>query len=198
MPSRRSRAAADPRWSPNGTELTFLRPTAPAACSSSSSNVDGSNPRVLLEPDSALPFMREPAWAPDGREIAIVRGSGGVAGEIWLVPVEGGSAAAGDGGPAGSVLSLAGLHGRRSRHRALVQPRRRDQHLVLSAGAAARRCASRQAPDPDMSPTVAADGTIAFINSRWRNTLDIFSLRGAAPRVLTYTFPVSVGTGLLA
>jgi Tol biopolymer transport system component/predicted Ser/Thr protein kinase len=176
-------SAADPRWSPNGTELAFLRPTISGGTQLVVSSVNGSNARVLLEPDSTFPFMREPAWAPDGQEIAIVRGSGGVAGEIWVVPVNGGAPrkAMADPpevfshSPAYTADGLGIVHSsnRGGATNIWFYPRRGGAPVRLTAG-----------PGPDMSPTVAADGTIAFINSRWRNTLDLFSLRGVPARLL--------------
>jgi eukaryotic-like serine/threonine-protein kinase len=178
-------SAADARWAPSGKALTFLRPTASGGMELVVSNVDGSNARVLLQPDSALPFMRDPAWSPDGQEIAIVRGSGGVAGEIWLVPVaQGGTPRRAMSDPPevfshSPVYTADGLGIVHSSNRGGATniwfwPRRGGAAVRLTAG-----------PGPDISPTVAADGTIAFINSRWRNTLDVYSLRpGVAPRVL--------------
>jgi Tol biopolymer transport system component/predicted Ser/Thr protein kinase len=176
-------AAGDPRWSPSGTELAFLRPTISGGTQLVVAGVNGSNARVVLEPDSTFPFLRDPAWAPDGEEIAIVRGSGGIAGEIWLVPVNGGAPrrAMSDPpevsthSPAYTADGLGIVHSsnRGGATNIWFYPRRGGAPVRLTAG-----------PGPDMSPTVAADGTISFINSRWRNTLDVFSLRGAAPRVL--------------
>ncbi len=59
------------------------------------SSVDGSDAHVILAADSTYPFMRSPAWSPDRQaRSTIVRGTGGVAGEIWDVAADGGSAAA--------------------------------------------------------------------------------------------------------
>jgi eukaryotic-like serine/threonine-protein kinase len=181
-------AAGDPRWSPSGTELAFLRPTSSGGMQLVASSVNGSNARVLLEPDSTFPFMRDPAWAPDGQEIAIVRGSGGVAGEIWLVPAKGGTPrrAMADPpevfshSPAYTADGLGIVHSsnRGGATNIWFYPRRGGAPVRLTAG-----------PGPDMGPTVAGDGTISFINSRWRNTLDVFSLRGVPTRVLTSHSP---------
>jgi Tol biopolymer transport system component len=129
--------------------------------------------------------MREPAWSPDGQEIAIIRGSGGVAGEIWLVPVKQGGAPRRpisdppevfSHSPAYTADGLGIVHSsnRGGATNIWFYPRRGGAPVRLTAG-----------PGPDMSPTAAADGTIAFINSRWRNTLDVYTLRSAsAPRSL--------------
>ena len=53
-------------------------------------------------------------------------------------------------------------------------------------------------PGPDTGPTVAADGTIAFINSRWRNTLEIHGLGGRSTADPDDPLAVSVGAGVLA
>jgi TolB protein len=39
-------------------------------------------------------------------------------------------------------------------------------------------------PGPDQMPAVAADGSIAFVNTRWRNTLDVFDLAAGTSRTL--------------
>jgi TolB protein len=48
-------------------------------------------------------------------------------------------------------------------------------------------------PGPDTGPTVASDGTIAFINSRWRNTLNVHSLAGGPSRTLATHSPFMWG-----
>ena len=177
-----------PVWSPSGKELTFLRRVSNGNADLVISSADGSNSRVVLQPDSRFPFLRDPAWSPDGRELAVVRGSGGIAGEIWLVPAAGGEPrrAVADlpevfsESPAYTIDGLGIVHSsnRGGATNIWFYPRRGGDPLRLTAG-----------PGPDTAPTVAADGTIAFVNSRWRNTLDLHSLDGGAPRTLTTHAP---------
>jgi eukaryotic-like serine/threonine-protein kinase len=176
-----------PRWSPEGKRLAFLRPIA-GGTQVVVAGVDGSNPRVVLEPDSAYPFLRDPAWSTDGDEMAIVRGSGGISGEIWLVPSGGGAPRRAMTDPAevfsdSPVYTADGQGIVHSSNRGgatniWFYPRRGGVPVRLTAG-----------PGPDSSPTTSADGTIVFNNSRWRNTLDLYSLRGGQPRVLTTHSP---------
>lgn len=73
--------AQAPAWSPDG-RLAYLRSTSEGNMELMTSRSDGSDARVLLQGESAFPLLRHPAWSPDGDEIAVVRGTGGIAGEI--------------------------------------------------------------------------------------------------------------------
>jgi TolB protein len=175
-------------WSPNGRQLAYLRRSAGGNGDLVVANIDGFNDRVLMRADSRYPFLRDPAWSPDGREIAIVRGTGGIAGEIWMVPAEGG-----DGRPAMSdpaeVFSASPAY--TSDGLALIHSSNRGGATniwlyPLRGGAPVRLTTG---PGPDVSPTVATDGTITFVNSRWRNALELHSLRGAPTQTLTSHAP---------
>lgn len=179
--------AALPVWSPDGKQLAFLRRLSDGNSELVIAALDGSDPRVLLRSDSAFPFLRDPAWSPDG-EIAIVRGTGGIAGEIWLVPARGGEPRRAFADPP-EVFSDSPVYtadGRGLIHSSnrggatniWFYPRRGGALVRLTTG-----------PGPDTTPSVARDGTIGFINSRWRNTLDLHSLTGAPPRTLTTHAP---------
>ena len=175
-------------WSGDGRQLAFLRRAESERIELTVSAVDGSNARVVLESDSAYPFLREPAWAPDGRELAIVRGTGGIAGEIWLVPVNGGTPRRPFSDPPevfadSPVFTRDGLALIHSSNRGGATniwsfPTRGGTPVRLTTG-----------PGPDIGPTVAADGTIAFLNSRWRNALEIHGLGSDPPRTLTTHSP---------
>ena len=149
--------------------------------------VNGSDARVVLQADSNYPFLREPAWAPDGEEIAIVRGSGGVAGEIWLIPTRGGTPRRAmtdppevfSDSPAYTPDGLGLIHSsnRGGATNIWFQPRSGGAPVRLTTGAG-----------PDLAPSVAVDGTVAYVSSRWRNTLDLHSLRdGSSRTVLTHS-----------
>ena len=93
---RRDPSGSGCRWSPNGRQLAYLQPTVRrhAAGRLERRRIES---RACCSDRQQFPFLREPAWSPDGQEIAIVRGSGGIAGEIWLIPTPGGDAAPRDG-----------------------------------------------------------------------------------------------------
>ena len=177
-------SASEPRWSPEGDRLAFLRTVGAGSMQLVVAGLDGSNQRVLLEPDSAYPFLRDPAWSADGEEIAVVRGTGGISGELWLMPSGGGTprramtdpAEVFSDSPAYTADGLGIVHSsnRGGATNIWFYPRRGGVPVRLTAGAG-----------PDSSPTITADGTIAFNNSRWRNTLDVYSLRGGPPRAIT-------------
>jgi Tol biopolymer transport system component len=181
-------SAVEPRWSPDGKQLAFLRPTPTGETELVVANGNGSNPRPLLQPSSVFPFLRDPAWAPDNREIAIVRGSGGIAGEIWLVPLDGSTPRKAMDDPpevfsdspsyTSDGLGLVHSSNRGGATNIWFYPRRSGTPVRLTAGAG-----------PDAAPTTAEDGTIAFINSRWRNTLEVYNVRGGQPKVLTTHSP---------
>jgi Tol biopolymer transport system component len=44
-------------------------------------------------------------------------------------------------------------------------------------------------PGADESPSIAADGTIAFLSSRWKNVLEVYPLAGGSPKVLASHVP---------
>ena len=178
--------AAFPAWSPDGRQLVYVR-RGEKEEELTISAPDGSNPRVIMRGDSSYPFLRHPAWSPDGRDIAIVRGTGGVAGEIWLVPAGGGVPKRAIDEPA-SVASDTPIY--TADGRGLVHSSNRGGatniwFLPLGGGAPVRLTTGS---GPDESPAVAADGAIAFVNSRWRNTLEAHDLsRGSARTLFTHT-----------
>jgi eukaryotic-like serine/threonine-protein kinase len=185
-------AASAPTWSPSGKELALLRRTPQGSVDLVVAGVDGANSRVVLKGDSQYPFLRDTAWSPDGLELAVVRGSGGIAGEIWLVPAAGGTPrqAMSDppevfsDSPAYTADGLGIIHSsnRGGATNIWFYPRRGGQPVRLTAG-----------PGPDTGPTVASDGTIAFINSRWRNSLDLHDLASGATRTIATHSPFMWG-----
>ena len=151
-------AAAGGVWSADGQRLAFLRRTAAGGTALTVASADGSNARAVLESDSSYPFLRGPAWAPDGRDVAIVRGTGGIAGEIWLVPAAGGAPRRPFSDPPevfsdSPVFTADGLM--------LIHSSNRGGATNLwsyptSGGAPVRLTTG---PGPDTGPSVAADGT---------------------------------------
>jgi len=185
-------SAAAPVWSPNGKELAFLHRAPNGTLELMIAGADGANARLLLRADSEFPFLRDPAWSPDGRELAIVRGSGGIAGEIWLIPALGGAPRRAMSDPAevfsespaytADGLGIVHSSNRGGATNVWFYPRAGGAPVRLTAGAG-----------PDTGPTIASDGTIAYINSRWRNTLNVHSLTGGGSRTLATHSPFMWG-----
>lgn len=180
-------SAAAPAWSPGGERLVFLRQQSDGSTDLVTARVDGADPRVLLKSDGRYPFLRHPAWSSDGRTIAVVRGTGGVAGEIWVVPAAGGEPRR----PlteSGSIYSESPIFtpdGNGIIHTSNRGGAVNVWLLPLTGGEPVRLTTGT---GPDQSPTVAADGSIAFVNSRWRNTLDVFDLAsGKSQTLFTHT-----------
>lgn len=180
--------AHSPAWARDG-RLAYLRQSSSnAPLELVVSGDDGSDARVVLPGDPAYPFLRNPAWSPDGSELAVVRGTGGIAGEIWLVPASGGSPRKlGDDpvtvhsdwpsyAPDGSGILHASNRGGATN--IWLYPRDGGAPLRITTG-----------PGADEAPTIAGDGTISFVNSRWKNALETYSLDGGAPRVLASHMP---------
>ena len=121
------------------------------------------------------PFLGRPSWSPDGTLLAVTRSQGGAKTEIWIVPAKGGGAtrltkdAPGQASDA-PVFTPEGRGVVHSSNRGGApnlwwQPLDAKPPIQLTTG-----------PGPDTFPSVARDGTIAFLNSRSRNLLLLYSL----------------------
>jgi serine/threonine protein kinase/Tol biopolymer transport system component len=181
--------AADAAWAPDGRRLTYIRRRPDGKGNELAvSSTDGSDARAVLPADSRYPFLRHPAWSPDQRTIAIVRGTGGAAGEVWLVPSGGGSARAALHEPETVFSDWPTFT---SDGRALVHASNRGGatniwRLPLSGGSPVQLTTGA---GPDESPSLGRDGTIAYVNSRWQNTLEIHDLTNGSSRTLVTHTP---------
>ena len=189
LPRSRRRPIRDGRQAERSSRFSGRRYRA--ACSSSCPTSTDRTPAYSSNRTAHFPSCAIRRGRPTAGRLRSCAASGGVAGEIWLVRVDGSaprrrwptrrrcsllSSYTADG------LGIVHSSNRGGATNIWFYPRRGGAPVRLTAG-----------PGPDMTPTVAADGTIAFINSRWRNTLDVFSLRGVPARVLASHSPYMWG-----
>ncbi len=177
--------AQDPTWSHDGSRLAFILRKQPEPEALVTSAVDGSDIRVVLKGDDLYPFLAGPSWSPDGRLLTVQRSRGGINRDIWIVPAQGGD-------PTRLTKDVPGVvsdapvfepNGRGVIHSSTRggasnlwwQPLGGKPPVQLTTGTG-----------PDSSPSVARNGKIAFLNSRWRNTLILLSLaNGVGTTLLT-------------
>ncbi|HEY8233184.1 MAG TPA: protein kinase [Vicinamibacteria bacterium] len=182
---------AQPAWSPDGTQLAFIlrRPGAPEALAVA--GAEGAGLRELVQGDGTHPFLGAPAWSPDGAQIAFVRSRGGVSREIWGVAARGGSPAPLWSDETG-VFSDSPVFTRDGRGVIHVSNRAGATNLwlmPLREGSSPVRLTS--GPGPDTGPSLAQDGTLAFLSSRSRSALVVYPLAGGAARTLvTHAAPL--------
>jgi eukaryotic-like serine/threonine-protein kinase len=187
--------AANAAWAPDGARLVYLRRADAGVTELVTSGLDGTNARVLVRSDSSYPFLRHPAWSPDGRQIAFVKGTGGVAGEIWIIPAEGGLArrAIEETGSIYSEFPTFTADGGGIVHSSNRGGATNIWLWPLAGGAPVRLTTG---PGPDESPTTSHDGAVAFVNSRWRNTLNVYDVAAGTSRVLVTHSPFLWGPAI--
>jgi TolB protein len=177
--------AALPAWSPDGSRLGFILQKQGEAEALATSAADGSDVRVILKSDDVYPFFGSLSWSPDGALLAVSRSRGGMNRGIWTVPSQGGTATklTEDQQGISSDMPVFTPDGRGVVHRSnrggasnlWWQPLEDKSPVQLTTG-----------PGPDTSPSIARNGTIAFLNSRSRNLLFLYSLTdGTSTTVLT-------------
>jgi len=172
-----------PSWSPDGGRLAFILEKQGDAGALATSAADGSDVRVILKSDDVYPFFGRVSWSTDGTLIAVSRSRGGMNREIWTVPSQGGAATRLTKDQQGVVsdMPVFAPDGRGIVHRSnrggasnlWWQPLDAKSPVQLTTG-----------PGPDTHPSVARNGTIAFLNSRSRNALLVYSLSEGASTTL--------------
>ncbi|MGB7846157.1 MAG: protein kinase [Candidatus Acidiferrum sp.] len=176
-----------PSWSPDGSRLTYVlrRPGEPEALQIAP--LDGTETRTILAGDAIYPFLGRPAWSPDGKWIAVARSRGGESREIWLVPARGASAIQLTHGVAGvsSDTPVFSADGRGIVFRSNQGGAWNLWYEELT-GRGARQLTT--GPGPDSTPSLARDGSIAFLNSRTRTVLLLYEMAtGESKTVLSDT-----------
>jgi len=172
-----------PAWSPDGSRLAFILQKQGEAEAVATSAADGSDLRVILKSDDVYPFFGSSSWSPDGGMLAISRSRGGMNRELWTVPSQGGTAMQLTKDQQGILSDMpvftpdgrgvVHLSNRGGATNLWWQPLEDKPPVQLTTG-----------PGPDTYPSVARNGTIAFLNSRSRNTLLLYSLADGASKTL--------------
>lgn len=176
-----------PTWAPRGDEIAFVRRRPTDKDVLVRSGVDGAGQQVVFVDESPYLHIRHPVWSPDGEFIAVERSTGGAAGELWLVPAKGGrprrllneGPAVTSHEPAFTADGRGIVHSsnRGGATNLWIAPLDDGGLTQLTTGSG-----------PDASPAVSHTGTLAYANSRWRVTLEVYGLTGAASRtLLTHT-----------
>jgi Tol biopolymer transport system component len=170
-------------WSPDGTRLAclLLRPPEPEAAAIV--GTDGQGLRVLLRADSVYPFFRGLAWSPDGSALAVARSTGGMASEIWTIGIADGKARRLWADPPGVFSSypsfvadgsgLVYVSNRGGAVNLWFTPLGGGAPVQLTSGAG-----------PDLQPSVARNGTMAFMNTHDRYGVWVYDLPSATRREL--------------
>ncbi len=164
-----------PAWSPEGNKLAYVRRKPGEPETLAIVGLDGTDARTILAGDAIYPFMGAPTWSPDGKTIAVARSRGGDSREVWLVPVNGGDAKEithGTGGVS-SDMPVFTADGRGIVFRSNRGGARNIWYMDLNGKGATQLTTGA---GPDSTPSVARDGTLAFLNSRTRYVLLLYDL----------------------
>jgi serine/threonine-protein kinase len=178
-----ARDARWPAWSPDGSRLAFVELHPGEHDAIVTSTPEGGEREVVFRNRAPYLALQSPAWSPDGSQLAMVRSIGGITGEIWRVPAHGGTPRRLSDDPAGVVAHdpIYAPDGRaiiHSSNRAGTTnlwrtPLDGTQPVRLTMGAG-----------PDEVPSVARDGSIAYVNSRSRFVLLVYDLLTFESRTL--------------
>jgi len=170
--------ASMPAWSPDGTHLTVVKKKPGEPETLTTVALDGSDLRTILAADAVYPFLSRPAWSPDGKLIAVGRSRGGSSREIWMVPLNGGSAWEFTHGT-GGVSSDTPVFSQDGRGLVFRSNRGGAWNIWFMELTGKGAVQLTTGPGPDSTPSVARDGTLAFLNSRTRSVLELYDLTSA-------------------
>jgi Tol biopolymer transport system component/predicted Ser/Thr protein kinase len=177
-------SGSDPAWSPDGTRLAFIhRPAGEDLYTVCTARTAGGDLRDVLESDGFYPFFHAVSWSPDGRNLAVIRSSGGTAGELWLVPLDGGDPVRLGDDPPGVVCQspsfmpggdgILHMSSRAGASNLWVMPLDGGEPRRITTGSG-----------PDQVPSIARDGSIVFVNSRSRGAMLIHDFAGGRTETL--------------
>jgi Tol biopolymer transport system component/predicted Ser/Thr protein kinase len=175
--------AVDPAWSRDGDRLAFVLPRPGEPDTLAAAAADGSELRAIARGDATYPFFRHPTWSPDGTQVAVVRSSGGIAGELWIMPAAGGTLRRVSNDPPGIFSNdpVFTPDGRGLIHQSNRQGATNLWLQPLDGGFLTRLTTGA---GPDESPSVARSGTILFVNSHARSVLLLHDFRTGHTRHL--------------
>ncbi len=167
--------ALDAAWSSDGKRLAFVLRRPGEGDALATSTTEGTDVSIVMRADAAYPFFRAPSWSPDGKSLVVTRSSGGSAGEIWLVPVDGASPRRLSNDPPGIYCDRAVFtpDGYSVVHESNRGGATNLWLISLDNGQLVRLTSG---PGPDRLPSVAQDGSIAFVNARSRCGLVVHNL----------------------
>ena len=185
-----ARDATRPRWSPDGSRIAFVRLRSGEPGSVAVASASGSAAVEVLAGNPVYPFLRDLAWAPDGRSLVVARSTGGQACELWQVPLGGGGARRLWEDPPGVFSEspeftadgrgIVHVSNRGGAGNIWYRPIDGGEPVQLTSG-----------PGPDEQPDVTADGAIAFVNVRERLTLWLHDLvAGTRSAIATHSSPM--------
>lgn len=174
-------SALDAAWSPDGKRLAFILRRQGKADAIAVSAADGSALSIVMEADSDYPFFRAVAWSPQGEDLAVARSSGGMASELWLVPLSGRPPRRLFSDPPGvfSQKPVFTPDGKALVHQSNRAGATNLWLLPLDGGQPVRLTFG---PGPDTMPSVSRDGSIAFLNTRARSYLSVIDLTSGRRR----------------
>jgi serine/threonine protein kinase len=179
--------ALDATWSPDGKKLAFVLRRPGEEDALATSTAEGTDITIVMKADATYPFFRAPSWSPDGKDLAVTRSSGGSAGELWLVPLNGDSPHRLSNDPPGiySDRPVFTPDGRGLVHESNRAGAANLWLLSLDDGQTVRLTSG---PGPDRVPSIARNGSIAFVNARSRCALIVQNpASGQTREILTHS-----------